>query len=114
MSNELRRRLFANPAEEARALTVPLTWCWVVPVLAVMLWIDIGQTGWRSISPSGRELPVAQAGLVVSNGVAAEMPPSEHSVLNHLPDRTFASTKMTVSPSTNPPPSRVTHSPEVR
>ena len=69
--------------------------------------MDQGQLGIRRhIVLDGAEW-VTSPVLVASNSWSTSIRRTEHSLLNRVPRRTFASTKMSVSPSTNPPPTRV-------
>ncbi|MDB4746391.1 hypothetical protein OAG52_04315 [Verrucomicrobia bacterium] len=75
--------------------------------MAAVLWMDLGQMGFhRQIMSEGGERATSPV-LAASNLWAKSIQRTEHSLQNRVPERSFASTKMSVSPSTNPPPSRV-------
>ena len=103
VSNGLRERLFGKEVNETPSLGVSLAWCWVVPVLAALLWMDLGQMRLQQSGVLGEVLSGRGLLLMTSNRWPVSVAQIEHSLLNQLPQRTFASTKMTVFPSTNPP-----------
>ncbi len=109
-SNGLKSRVFGRRRRKRPVPDVPLAWSWGVPLVAALLWLDLGQAFGRSVGPGARvgRTSVSEAvGLLCrSNAWPLATWQSDHSTVNAVSGRTFASTNLTVSPSTNPPPER--------
>ena len=112
VSPGLSERIFGRSLEPS--LLIPLSWCWVVPLLATLLWLDLGRGEWARISEASEVFFGVTDGVAVSNRWVFHGTGTEHSHLNRVPSRSFASTRMAVSPSTNPPPAQVVRKNVVR
>jgi hypothetical protein len=108
VSNRLRNRLFGrNAVREQEGLQVPLAWCWMVPMLTLVLWIDAGPVARSAAEPFGLGEHQLSFHLVSSNGwIPVDLVVRPLSAPGWA-GGTFASTNLAVSPSTNPPLSQV-------